>query len=109
MLLTARIAGFLLLFGLVTIAFSLQGRDNRVERNLVVSERKAKQTTIGNVNLGRKMVSDYNVTKKETKKEIGDIYTRKTRMLKTRENYEGRFVAFNADYKGPRHHPPKNN
>lgn len=57
------------------------------------------------------MVSDHDFMKMETLKEIGvrEKYTRKSRMLISRENYQARFVAFNADYKGPRHHPPKNN
>lgn len=34
----------------------------------------------------------------------------KSRMLvMRRQNHRPRFVAFNADYEGPRHHPPKNN
>lgn len=42
-------------------------------------------------------------------KESSEGSSRKSRMLMPTENYRARFVAFNADYKGPRHHPPKNN
>ncbi|GFP95303.1 hypothetical protein PHJA_001674600 [Phtheirospermum japonicum] len=75
--------------------------------NVVVSKRKTLEIRGENKIGGRKMISGHNLMKMaNTKKEMG-IYPRKSRML--RENYEASFVAFNADYRGPRRHPPKNN
>lgn len=54
---------------------------------------------------------DYYFMKMEVMKEKFERskYSRKSRMMMPKENYRASFVAFNADYKGPRRHPPKNN
>lgn len=61
---------------------------------------------------GGEMVSDdYYYGKMDLMKERFEKskYSRKSRMIMPKENYRARFVAFTADYKGPRRHPPKNN
>ncbi|KAG8366499.1 hypothetical protein BUALT_Bualt17G0086400 [Buddleja alternifolia] len=121
MVVTARIAGFIiLLFVLVTgklsNAYLVQGGDNAAGKSYIVaSEReaivKSTQTTTENKIRGRKMASNDDFLKIEKTKQakIRAKDPKKSRVLISRENYGARFVAFNADYKGPRHHPPKNN
>ncbi|KAL3654333.1 hypothetical protein CASFOL_004014 [Castilleja foliolosa] len=112
MLLATRISRFLLLFVLVVATLSveyilLQGKDRYAaeKHNGIVSERKTLEIAVENKIGGRKMVYGGNLMKTvRAKKEIGvrAINPRKTR-------YEASSVAFVADYKGPRRHPPKNN
>ncbi|PIN07108.1 hypothetical protein CDL12_20324 [Handroanthus impetiginosus] len=117
---TARIAGFLLLFllviGKLSNAYLAQGGDDYAagKWNVVSRRREAPftgtQITIKNKIRGRKMMSDHDSMKIETNETgVRAKDARKSRILSSRENHEARFVAFNADYKGPRHHPPKNN
>ncbi|KAL6573590.1 hypothetical protein OROHE_002049 [Orobanche hederae] len=115
MLVSARIQELLLLFVFVTstlsiIAYFIQGGDDYAAGrcNLFVLNRKTLQITGDNKIKPRKMISDPSFVKMK-KKETGVRvkYPRKTRFY--RENHEAGFVAFNADYRGPRRHPPKNN
>ncbi|KAL8035340.1 hypothetical protein ABFX02_12G091200 [Erythranthe guttata] len=134
MLVTVRIisAGVLLLFVFATASVSkaylirgfrsddilrlgkFVGGDEYASRNynVIFPERKSFQTTNAEEIIeGRKMMNGRDFIKTEAKKEI-DVRAKnrkKSRILVSRENYGARFVAFNADYKGPRHHPPKNN
>ncbi|KAL8035341.1 hypothetical protein ABFX02_12G091200 [Erythranthe guttata] len=120
MLVTVRIisAGVLLLFVFATAsvskAYLIRGGDEYASRNynVIFPERKSFQTTNAEEIIeGRKMMNGRDFIKTEAKKEI-DVRAKnrkKSRILVSRENYGARFVAFNADYKGPRHHPPKNN
>ncbi|XP_047954025.1 protein GOLVEN 5-like [Salvia hispanica] len=112
MLLTVKTARFLLVFFLVaaslSTAYLVHGRDHCADEecNFPVTERKVMQT------IRSKMASDdYSLMKMEMMKEKFERskYTRKSRMMMPKENYRASFVAFNADYKGPRRHPPKNN
>ncbi|KAL7132637.1 hypothetical protein ABFS83_12G088100 [Erythranthe nasuta] len=122
MLVTVRTisAGVLLLFVFATAsvskAYLIRGGDEYASRNynVIVSERKSFRTTNAEEIIeGRKMMNGRDFIKTEAKKEIDVIIRakdrKKSRTLVSRENYGARFVAFNADYKGPRHHPPKNN
>ncbi|XP_011101961.1 root meristem growth factor 2-like [Sesamum indicum] len=124
---SARIAGLILLLcvlvaGKLSTAFLVTqqgGGDYYPARKFSINVASRKEVapegtpgTSKNSIRGRTMAFDsHQSTKAETRKEIGmESKMQKTyRILVSREDYRARFVAFNADYKGPRHHPPKNN
>lgn len=60
---------------------------------------------------GRKMVFDRIKMEKATKygESEASMKISGAEKVATQDKDGPGFVAFNADYKGPRHHPPKNN
>ncbi|XP_051122557.1 uncharacterized protein LOC127245612 [Andrographis paniculata] len=108
-----KVLGFLLLFvwihGMLSNANLVQGGDD------IVAARKFNSYIVskgqGFLKRGGKNEGGEEGMHKTTEEinVVGEKVGRKQRILMSEENYRAQFVAFVADYKGPRHHPPKNN
>ncbi|XP_022873040.1 root meristem growth factor 2-like [Olea europaea var. sylvestris] len=104
----------ILIIGKLSNAYS--GGRTAVERCSAASNKEAvlaKTSTAARENMmtGRKMVFDRIKMEKATKyrESEANMKISGAEKVATQDKDGAGFVAFNADYKGPRHHPPKNN